>query len=111
MKTFGATTFMIGLGQAMFQFYLLLTGGYWSRFTIADFMTEIGIYSGYGYAWWEQLAQRLLGLEFSFALMTLGVMVVMGGPVGRLFQAWHAERLIQQTADHRPTFLHGRRLH
>lgn len=110
MNTFGATTFMIGLGQAMFQFYLLLTGGYWSRFTIGDFMAEFGVYGGYGYTFWEYLGQRLFGLEFSFAVMALGLMMVVSGPLGRVFQAWHAERLIQQAAD-RPTYLHQRRLH
>ena len=110
MKTFGATMFMIGLGQALFQLYLLLTGGYWSRFTIADFLAEIGIFSGYGYTWWEQLIQRLLGMEFSLSLLALGVLIIVSGPAAHLFRTWHAERLVIQAAA-RAGFLHQRRMH
>lgn len=95
MKTVGATTFMIGFGQAMFQFYLLFTAGYWSRFTIADLLAEFGIYRAYGVTWWDRLVNAISGFEFSFTLLFVGTLMVVSGPLWNAFQAWQASRLIK----------------
>jgi hypothetical protein len=108
MKTFGATVFMIGLGQFMFQLFLQLTGGYWSRFTVGDFLAEFGIYAGYGYNLWDRTWQAAFRAEFSLVLMAIGVVLVLAVPAWRIYQAWHAERLIL-AANTRPSYLQQRR--
>ena len=110
MNTFGTTTFMIGLGQAMFQVYMLLTGSYWPKFTVGDFMIEFGSYGDYGYTLWGQMVQRLFGMELSFTLMALGVMVVLSGPVAQVVRTWQEHRVIRQSS-HRPSYLPQRRMH
>lgn len=110
MKTIGPVTFMIGLGQAIFQFYLLFTGGYWSRFTIADFLAEFGYYRGYGMTWWDGVCSLVLGLEFSLTLLFLGTLLVVSGPIWQVFQAWHADKLVLE-ATRRPHPLLERRMH
>lgn len=94
MRTLGAMMFMIGLGQAMFQYYLLLTGSYWSRFTVGDFLAELGWHAGYGGGWWGRVTDLMLGFEFSFTLLLLGTVMLVACPLYLAFQDWHAQRLI-----------------
>lgn len=92
MRTIGATLFMVGLGQAMFQFYLLYTAGYWSAFSLGDFLGR----HYYGYGWFAQLTERLLAAEFSLTLLAAGSLLALAGPVGNALRAWHAHRMIHQ---------------
>lgn len=92
MRTVGATMFMVGLGQVMFQLYLLYTAGYWSAFTLADFFGR----SSFGYDWYGRLMESVMRAEFSLTMLLVGGLLVLSGPAGQAFRSWHAHRMVEE---------------
>jgi len=102
MRTAGATMFMVGLGQVMFQLYLLFTAGYWSSYTLGDFFGQ----TAFGYDWTARLAESLMSAEFSLTLLAIGSLLFLIGPIVHAFQAWHAERAVEEVR-RRPAIRHS----
>ncbi len=88
---------MIGVGQVVFQAYLLVENGYWSHFTIGDLLADLGLVPRYiPVMWGERLVEWLLDRELSFALMACGGTLILWRPLGRALDASRAGRDLRQ---------------
>lgn len=110
MKSLGGLLLMVGVGQAMFQASIWWSSGYWPHFTTGDLLAEIGVGSRLEHLQLGRasfLRDVTLGIELSFALMAAGVATTLARPAHRLYDNWHAARVIKASLStartHHPT--------
>lgn len=88
---------MVGLGQLVFQAYLLAENGYWSHFTIGDLLADLGLVPVYiPVMWGERLVEWLLGRELSLTLMACGGTIILWRPLSRALDASRIGRELRQ---------------
>lgn len=97
MRNVSGLILMLGLGQAIFQGYLLFTNGYWSPFVISDFLAELGMSVGYVSNQTARLAADwVLRQELSFSLLALGAAGSLWQPLVQIYDNCQAARTIEQ---------------
>ncbi len=98
MRNIGGLLLVLGIAQATFQVWLLVSNGYWSGFTNADIMTELGLRTSYytPYPALNQSLSWLLGREFSFTMIVLGALTSLWVPASRVYDAFQSARTMRK---------------